>query len=204
VGGESFGVGVLRVDYQANSSDAAGQPGGVAHVVNDSGDAIAASEFAWRYYFTSEFSCSDAGDTVVELYDFRRQNPHEAEIVDKGDVTFDVVTVGDSGSGCDAYIEFSVTMDLAAGQYATFSFGTQPPNNDYSSHVTDQSNDASFGGCSSEPSAWPATPLYLDGVLTWGEEAYEGPDGGGGAGGGTGVGGAGGAPSPGGGQGGAG
>ena len=38
----------------------------------------------------------------------------------------------------------------------------------------DQSNDASFGACSTNVVPWEGVPLYQDGVLVWGEEPYSG------------------------------
>jgi hypothetical protein len=185
VGGASFGDGVLRADFQAGSLSTTQNPGGTVHIYNDTGSAMAESEFTFRYYFTSEFACDDADEHSVEVYDFRRQNPHD-DTPGKSDVDVTTVVIGDNGGGCDAYFEFVFSVDLADGQYAAFNWGSTPP--DYNT-AANQSNDASFGSCSTEPVPWTATPVYVNDVLTWGEE----PDSGGGGQGGGGAGGAGGA-----------
>lgn len=187
-GAASSGEGVLRAEFEQGSLVATNQPGGTVHVVNDTGADMASSEFTVRYYFTSEFACDDADGHTVELYDFRRQNPHD-DSVDKGDVTVSTVVVGPNGDGCDAYFEFVFTVSLDDGQYAAFNFGSVPPNNDYSGG--DQTNDASFGVCATGD-AWAAVPVYVDEVLTWGEEPSDGSGGAGGAGGQGGAAGAGG------------
>jgi hypothetical protein len=189
VGGAGFGDDALRVELEASSVQSSEQPGGDFRIVNDSGSAIAESEFSLRYYFTSEFPCDDAAQTVVQVYDFRRQMPHD-DSPGAGDVVKNVVVVGANGEGCDVYVEFVFTIDLATEQYATLNFGTFPPNNDYNSHTSDQSNDASFGACTTMSVPWTSTPLFVDDVLTWGEEPETGAGGGGNAGGAGGAGGA--------------
>ena len=192
VGGASFGDDTLRVELKANSVQSSEQPGGNFTIVNDTGEAIAESEFALRYYFTSEFPCEQADETIVQVYDFRRQMPHD-DSPGASEVTKNVVVVGANGEGCDVYVEFAVTIDLAPAQYATLNFGTAPPNNDYNSHVSDQSNDTSFGACTAMGVAWTSTPLYVNDVLSWGEAPDTGVGGAGGAGGAAGAGGVGGA-----------
>ncbi len=185
------GDGELSVDFKASNFDPAQQPGGNIEIHNDTGEAIAESEFSVRYYFTSEFACADAADTIVNVYDFRRQMPHD-DSPGTGDVDTNVVTLGANGNGCDAYIEFVFTIDLAVDQYATLNFGVAPPNNDYNT-PSNQSNDPTYGACTSAFVPWVTMPLYIDDVLTWGEEPDVGAGGAGGAGGGSSAGGAGGA-----------
>ncbi len=184
--------GSLHVEVRMGNADvhANNQPGGVFHVVNGTDAAVSLPGLMVRYFFVSEFDCEATLEYQPTVTDFRLQNPHvEAS---KSDVEIEVVAVAENEQGCDAYVEvrFSAPESLAAGQAATFDFWSKPP--DYET-MNDQSNDASWGACSTKVVPWEAVPLYQDDVLIWGDEPYrggEGGEGGAGVGGYTGEGGA--------------
>jgi hypothetical protein len=182
----------LHVEVKMDGADEhdKNQPKATFNVVNGSDATVSLLDLKVRYFFVSEFDCGTTVDYEPVVTDFRLQDPHVAG--QTSDVGVEVVAVAANGAGCDAYIEFTffAPESLAAGQHAAFSIYSKPPNEDYETE-TDQSNDASYGACSSAVVPWEAVPLYQDDLLVWGDEPYTGGEGGeGGMGGSTGEGGA--------------
>ncbi len=177
----------LHVEVQMDSIDPhdKNQPKVIFNVVNGTDAAVSLLDLKVRYFFVSEFDCEDTVAYQPKVDDFRLQSPHVG--AQTSDVGVEVVAVAENGAGCDAYIEFSFSApeSLAAGQYAAFKIHSEPPNNDYETEA-DQSNDASYGACSSGVVPWATVPLYQDDLLIWGDEPYSGGAGGEGGGGGVG------------------
>jgi hypothetical protein len=178
----------LHIELRMGNTDihANNQPGGVFHVVNGTDAAVSLPGLKVRYFFVSEFDCQMTLGYELTVTDYRLQNPHVEAA--KGDVQVEVVAVADNGQGCDAYVEirFSAPESLAAGQYASFDIWSMPPSYDIEN---DQSNDASYGACSTAVVPWEAVPLYQNDVLIWGDEPYTPGEGGAGGVGGVGSGG---------------
>lgn len=193
-GGASSAIAeAMHVELKMGSSDihANNQPGGTFFIVNGSSDTAKLSSLSARYFFVSEFDCTTTLEYVPHVTYYHLQNPYVA--AKTSDVDVEVVSVEDNGSGCNAYIEFKFLApeSLASGQYAEFGVYSTPPNYQVKN---DQSNDPSYGACSTQRVPWKAVPLYENGVLIWGDEPYgSGGEGGeGGAGGEGGMGGEGG------------
>ena len=159
----------VRVDYKAGARQVTEEPGGEIRLQNETTAAIPLSELSFRYWFTSEFTCVLTTDQwSVFIDDFRLQNPHVEKA--KPDVTISVVPLGTGAPGCDAY--FALGFSAAAGslepnQYAAISYHSQIPIYD---RTHSQTNDYSYGACTTTHAYWERITVYRNGRLVAGRE----------------------------------
>jgi hypothetical protein len=195
----------LHVLLQNGSSVATSDPTGDFRLVNGTDDDLPLSEMSFRYYFTSEFDCEDTlANTNVNITYFQLQNPFVE--VGAAAITNSVVQLEERGRYCDVYFEigFSDTAPaLEPEQEAAIGLWTQVA---IFTTAHDQTNDFSFGACTTKRVWWDRITVYRDGVRVSGTGPANdsGEGGAGGQGGQGGLGGAGGEAGDSGGQGGAG
>jgi hypothetical protein len=172
----------VRVDYKAGARQVTEEPGGEIRLQNETTAEIPLSELRFRYWFTSEFTCALTSDQfAVMIDDFRLQNPHVEKA--KPDVTIRVVSLGTGAPGCDAYFELGFAAaagSLEPNQYAAISYHSQIPIYD---RTHSQTNDYSYGACTTNHVYWERITVYRDGRLVAGREPPGGGGGEGGAGG---------------------
>jgi hypothetical protein len=167
----------LRLDYKADTRAVTDDPSGQFHVVNGTDDNIPLDELKLRYWFHSEFTCAvTAEDAAVMVVTAQLQNPFAN--LDISDVTNAVVTLGTGSPGCDAYFEIGFSSDepLEPDQYVLIGYFFQVQNY---TRPHDQSNDYSYGACTTTPVFFERVTLYRAGRLVSGRP----PDGSGGEGG---------------------
>ena len=178
----------LHLDYQASMRAVTEDPEGTFQVVNGTLQPIPLSELTVRYWFHSEFTCSETTDRMlVNVVAFQFDNPYAAKTT--ADVTKTVVALGSGAPGCDAYFELgfpTTTGSLAPNQMATVKYFAQIPIYE-TSRPHDQSNDYSYGACTTDTVFFEKVTLYRTGRLVSGSEP--GGDGGAGGEGGGGMGG---------------
>jgi len=165
----------LRIEYKADNRALTDDPSGQFHVVNGTAATVAMSELTVRYWFHSEFTCSETTDEIrVMVVTFQFQSPFVNK--DIPDVTTTFVSLGSGAPGCDGYFELgfdSAAGSLEADQYALVGYFMQVP---IYSRPHDQSNDYSYGACTLAPVYFDRVTLYRNGQLVSGTP----PDGGGG------------------------
>ena len=188
----------IHVLLQNESTRIDEDPKGSLRLVNDTDDDLPLGEVTVRYYFTSEFECSETLEEMeINVTYFQLYND---PFVDAGvaSVLTNVVQLEDHGRTCDAYFELgfsSTTPALEPGAEAALGLWTQIPINDGTKR--DQTNDFSYGACRTKRVWWDRVTVYRDGVRVSGtgpdNDSGEGGAGGqGGQGGQGGLGGAGG------------
>lgn len=176
----------LHLDYKASARSVTEDPEGEFHVVNDTSRAVPLSELTLRYWFHSEFGCSETtAQTTVNVVVFQLGNPFME--MGTANVQKIVRDLGTGAPGCDAYFELgfpNVTGELAPDQYAIVKYFMQVP---IYTRPHDQSNDYSYGACTLANVYFDRVTLYRNGRLVSGTP----PGGGGGEGGAGGEGGGG-------------
>jgi hypothetical protein len=167
----------VRVDYKADTRTVTEDPSGQFHVVNATDDSIPLNELKVRYWFHSEFTCTvTAEDAAVMVVTAQLQNPFAN--LDFSDVTNTVVTLGTGDPGCDAYFEIGFASgagELEPDQYALIGYFFQVMNY---TRTHDQSNDYSYGACTTTPVYFDRVTLYRSGRLVSGREPGSGGEGG--------------------------
>jgi hypothetical protein len=178
----------LRLDYKADARAATDDPGGQFHVVNATDDLVDLRELTLRYWFRSEFACDQTTDAMtVNVVTFQFHNPFENKTM--SDVSTRVVSLGTGAPGCDAYFEVGFDANVGSlepAQYALVGYFAQIP---IYTRSHDQSNDYSYGACTTMPVYFDRVTLYRSGRLVSGREPGGGGEGGAGGEGGGGMGG---------------
>ncbi|HEX6767556.1 MAG TPA: cellulose binding domain-containing protein, partial [Polyangiaceae bacterium] len=168
----------LRIDYKAGTKPVTEDPDGVFHLVNETGRDIPLSELTFRYWFHSEFTCAQTtSQWRTNVVHFQLDNPYKQ--MNMPDVTTRVVSLDSGAPGCDAYFELgfaSAAGVLAADQTAVVNYYAQIGIYD---KPHDQSNDYSYGACTTTFVFWDRVTVYRNGRLVGGTP----PGGGGGEGG---------------------
>lgn len=196
----------LHVLLQNDRARVTDEPGAKVWLVNDTEDDVPLNELALRYYFTSEFECADTVEAMQVNVTYAQVFTPYADL-GVASVTAKVVALEDHGNSCDAYFELGfadTTPALDPNDYAEIGFWTRIPIDDGT--VRDQTNDFSFGACTTKLAWWDRVTVYRDGVRVsgTGPDNDTGEGGAGGQGGQGGLAGAGGEAGDRGGQGGAG
>jgi hypothetical protein len=129
--------------------------------VNDTDADLALTDVTIRYYFTSEFECAETLEKMeITITHFQIYNPQYVDPADDN-VIKRVVELEDHANTCDAYFELSfadTTPALEPGGEAALGLYTAIPIYDGPAH--DQSNDFSFGACTTMPAWWDRVTVY--------------------------------------------
>ena len=166
-------------EYKAGTKPVAEDPDGEFHLVNGTGEAIPLREFSFRYWFTSEFTCSETTSRMaVNVVHQQFLNPYAA--LAASSVTDRVVSLGTGAPGCDAYFEIGFTEQagsLAAEQTAVVQYYSQIPIYE-AARPKNQANDYSYGASSTAFVRWDKITVYRHGCFVSGREPGSGGEGG--------------------------